>query len=37
MPAILLEDLKDWFQLTNESPYMLLVSSVKKNKLLKVK
>ena len=36
-PAILFEDSKDWFQLTNESPYMLLVSSVKKNKLLKNK
>ena len=36
-PAILLEDLEDWFQLTNESPYMLLVSSVKNNKLLKNK
>ena len=33
-PAVLLEDLNDWFELDSESPYMLLVGIVKKNKLL---
>ena len=32
-PAVLLEDLQDWFELDSESPYMLLVGNVKKNKL----
>jgi carbamoyltransferase len=33
-PSILLEELVNWFDLSIESPYMLLVESVKKNKLL---
>ena len=33
-PAILLEDLKEWFDLESESPYMLLVGKVKENKLV---
>lgn len=31
-PAILREDLKDWFDLDQDSPYMLLVSEVNKEK-----
>ena len=31
-PSILREDLKDWFDLDCDSPYMLLVSDVKKEK-----
>ena len=30
-PSILREDLKDWFELDCDSPYMLLVANVKKN------
>ena len=33
-PAILLEDLKEWFDLESESPYMLLVSNVVKARLV---
>ena len=33
-PAILIEKLEDWFDLTIESPFMLLVSQVKKEKLI---
>ena len=33
-PAVLLEDVNDWFDLDSESPYMLLVGKVKENKLL---
>ena len=33
-PSVLLEDLKEWFDLDSESPYMLLVGNVKKNKLI---
>ena len=33
-PAVLLEDLNEWFELDSESPYMLLVGKVKKNKLI---
>ena len=29
-PSILIEDVSDWFELKNESPYMLLVADVKK-------
>ena len=32
-PSILIEDLKEWFDLEEESPYMLLVSNVKKDKI----
>jgi len=31
-PSILREDLKDWFELNIDSPYMLLVAEVQKNK-----
>jgi len=31
-PSVLREDLKNWFELDNDSPYMLLVSQVKKDK-----
>ena len=30
-PSVLREDVNDWFDLNNDSPYMLLVSDVKKN------
>ena len=33
-PAVLLEDLNEWFELDAESPYMLLVGKVKNNKLI---
>ena len=32
-PAIIKEDLKDWFDLEKDSPYMLLVAQLKKDKL----
>ena len=31
-PSVLREDLKNWFELDSDSPYMLLVSEVKKDK-----
>ena len=31
-PSILREDLNEWFEMNSDSPYMLLVSEVKKNK-----
>ncbi len=31
-PSVLREDLSDWFELNYDSPYMLLVSDIKKNK-----
>ena len=31
-PSVLREDLKNWFELDNDSPYMLLVSEVRKDK-----
>ena len=33
-PAVLLDDLEDWFDLSCDSPYMLLVGQVKKDKLV---
>ena len=36
-PSILEDKTKNWFNLDCKSPYMLLVSDVKKNKLTKVK
>ena len=36
-PSILREDLNDWFDLNCDSPYMLLVSDVKKNKQIPMK
>ncbi len=35
-PSILREDLKDWFSIDSESPYMLIVAEVNKNKCLKM-
>jgi len=35
-PSILREDVNDWFELDNDSPYMLLVADVKKNKQIKM-
>ena len=35
-PSVLREDLKDWFELDEDSPYMLLVSEVKKEKQIKM-
>ena len=35
-PSILREDVNDWFELNNDSPYMLLVSEVKKDKQIKM-
>ena len=36
-PSVLREDVNEWFELDYDSPYMLLVSEVKKNKQLKMK
>ena len=36
-PSILREDVNEWFELNNESPYMLLVSEVKKDKQIKMR
>jgi len=36
-PSILEEQSKNWFDLDCKSPYMLVVSDVKKNKLIKIK
>jgi len=33
-PAVLLDDLEEWFDLSSDSPYMLLVGNVNKNKLV---
>ena len=35
-PSVLREDVNDWFELNDDSPYMLLVSEVKKNKQIKM-
>ena len=35
-PSILREDLNDWFEINTDSPYMLLVSDVKKDKTLEL-
>jgi carbamoyltransferase len=35
-PAILIEEVNNWFELDAESPYMLLVSKVKENKKIKL-
>ena len=35
-PSVLREDLSDWFEIDVESPYMLFVSDVKKNKTLEM-
>jgi len=36
-PSVLREDVNEWFELNNDSPYMLLVSEVKKNKQIKMR
>ena len=36
-PSVLLEKVSDWFDLDSESPYMLIVADVKKDKLLNSK
>ena len=36
-PSVLFEDINEWFELNCESPYMLLVSEVKKEKQIKMK
>ncbi len=35
-PSVLLENFRDWFDIEAESPYMLLVGKVKKEKLLEI-
>ena len=35
-PSILREDLSEWFDINSNSPYMLFVSNVKKNKILEI-
>ena len=35
-PSILKEDLKEWFDIDIDSPYMLMVSNVKKDKIIKM-
>ena len=36
-PSVLREDVNTWFELDNDSPYMLLVSEIKKDKQIKMK
>ena len=36
-PSVLREDVNDWFELNNDSPYMLIVSDVQKDKQIKMK
>ena len=36
-PSVLREDINEWFELDADSPYMLLVSEVKKDKQIKMK
>ena len=36
-PSVLREDVNEWFELSNDSPYMLLVSEIKKEKQIKMK
>jgi carbamoyltransferase len=35
-PSVLLEDVSDWFELKKESPYMLLVANVAKNRQIEM-
>ncbi len=35
-PSILKEDLKEWFDINIDSPYMLMVANVKKDKIIKM-
>ena len=36
-PSVLREEVNEWFELDNDSPYMLLVAEVKKDKQIKMK
>ena len=36
-PSVLFEDINEWFELNCESPYMLLVAEIKKEKQIKMK
>ena len=36
-PSVLRENVNEWFELNNDSPYMLLVSEVKKDKQIKMR
>ena len=36
-PSVLREDVNEWFELDSDSPYMLLVAEVKKDKQIKMK
>jgi carbamoyltransferase len=36
-PSVLREDVNEWFEIDHDSPYMLLVSEVKKDKQIKMK
>ena len=36
-PSVLIEDANDWFELNGDSPYMLLVAEVKKDKQISMK
>ncbi len=36
-PAVLKEDVKEWFEIEDETPYMLLVANVRKDKRIKYK
>ena len=36
-PSVLREDVNEWFELNNDSPYMLLVADIKKEKQIKMK
>ena len=35
-PSILKEDLIDWFDINVDSPYMLMVANIKKNKIIEM-
>lgn len=36
-PSVLIEDLTEWFEMENDSPYMLMIGQVKKDKCIKIK
>ena len=36
-PSVLIEDVSEWFDINEESPYMLLVSNISKNKKIEMK
>ena len=35
-PSILKEDLQEWFDISNDSPYMLMVANINKNKIIEM-